>query len=181
MVGVPVQAVMGHRAVPGHGVSRNRPVSRSSYNFKQLLQTHFSLDIALNSRFSREGCHKRGAFRHDAPFKDQMRRVNRLLQPLNASHRANSPQVVKLGDWPWLHATHNGCTTGSTASPRSTTIAWSVRWSGAWSGHGIGRTEMVGVRDKSPTIRRSFSSSGTVELLRTVIRSTPMTAPTTTD
>ncbi len=152
MVGVPVQAVMGHRAVPGHGVSRNRPVSRSSYNFKQLLQTHFSLDIALNSRFSREGCHKRGAFRHDAPFKDQMRRVNRLLQPLNASHRANSPQVVKLE-----------------------------------IGHGFTLRTMDVRLGAPPHLGRQQSRGPSAGVGRgvgtglAVIRSTPMTAPTTTD
>src|ERR1700730_14425890 len=120
--------------------------------------------IALGGRFSRDGCHKRAAFRHGVPFKDQMPRVNRLLQPLNASHRANSPQVVTLEHWPCLHATQNGCTSGSTVSPRSTTTAWCVRWSGAWSGHGIGHAEMAGGRETSQKVPGRFSLSGTGEI-----------------
>jgi hypothetical protein len=60
------------------------------------------------------------------------------MRPLRAGRASRARAIATLKGSPWPPATHSGCTTGNTGSPRWTTTAWCVRWSGGRSGQGSG-------------------------------------------
>jgi len=83
---------MGHRAVGGQGVSRNRRVYGGSH-FQHFCKVTSPCNIALAADLLVTEVNKRGTLRHGAPFKGQIPRVKPLiatvecLPPSQLAHR----------------------------------------------------------------------------------------------